>query len=192
MKYLKKVFFMFLIVSLASCGFMNRPVTEIEVQSFDVVKKDLKIDNAINVASGILVDRGFDMKLINKDAGILTTEYKKFASVNQKPPFDYYLQIRFRIKVDAKGNTVIQMSPTVKEQNRLNVGAFTEHELIYYAGDPQNIKLIKSMREDIGWRALGQILFMNVVNDVAASFGLTIEEVIQNVTKTAVNALSVT
>lgn len=172
-------------LTLVSCSI---PVTKVEVQSFEIKKQGIDTDQAVAKMSGIFVDRGFDIKMSNKDAGIVTTEYKKFTSVGGDPPFDYYMQIKAKIKI-AGGNTSIALSPIVKEQNRMNAAAFTEHELSYYTGNPSNVRLIKSMRPETGWRVLGQTLFMNVVTDTAETFGLSTDQVIQNVTNTPANAL---
>lgn len=173
------------VLVLAACsGF---PVNKIQVQSFEVKKPNAPVEEAISKLTGILVDRGFDIKLTNKEAGIVTTEYKKFASSGENPPFDYSMQIKTRVKV-AVGNTTIQLVPLVREQNRLNAAAFTEHELMYYTGEPANVRAIHSMREG-GWRLQGQVLFMNVVSDTAEAFGVSMEDVGQNVTTTTVSAM---
>jgi hypothetical protein len=166
------------------------PVTKVDVQSFEIKKPGIQEDQALSKLTGIFIDRGFDIKFTNKDAGVITTEYKKFASNGEHPPFDYYMQIKGRVKI-IRGETEVTLSPIVKEQNRLNAAAFSEHELSYYTGDPQSIKLIASMKEGTGWRALGQVLFMNVVTDTAETFGLSVDDVIQNVTTTPASAFMV-
>jgi len=123
----------------------------------------------------------------NPDSGVVTTEYKKFASAGDEPPFDYYMQIRAKIKV-IKGVTSMQLTPVVKEQNRLNLAAFTEHELEYFIGDPDNVREIPSMSSDSGWRMRGQSLFMNVVTDAATALGIDEDAIIQNATKTTADA----
>lgn len=175
-------------VLLVSCSL---PVTKVQVQSFEMRKQSLSKVQSLNMLTGILVDRGFDIKITNKDVGLVTTEYKKFTSQGESPPFDYYLQIRGRVKI-MEGVAVVELRPTVKEQNRLNAAAFTEHELAYYTGEPNTIRLIPSMKPDVGWRALAQVNFMNVVQDVADGFGLSSDEVIQNVTNTQINAFGKT
>ncbi len=163
------------------------PVTRVDVQSFEIKKTGIQEEQILSKLTGILIDRGFDVKFTNKDAGVLTTEYKKFASFGGNPPFDYYMQIKGRVKF-VRGEVSVTLSPIIKEQNRLNVAAFSEHELSYYIGKPADINLIDSMKEGIGWRTLGQILFMNVVTDTAETFGLGVNDVVQNVTKSPANA----
>jgi hypothetical protein len=133
------------------------------------------------------VDRGFDVKMTNTDAGIVTTEYKKFASAGTEPPFDYYMQIRAKVRV-TKGSTVIQLTPVLKEQNRMNAAAFTEHELEYFTGAADVMADVVSMNPQTGWRQRSHILFMNVVTDTAQMFGLKVDDVVQNVTTTPANA----
>lgn len=162
-------------------------VTKVSVQSFELQKQGITPTVAITKLTGVLVDRGFDVKMSSVDSGIVTTEYKKFASINTNPPFDYYMQIRAKVKV-AKGITSLQLTPVVKEQNRMNVAAFNEQELGYYTGEPNNIQMIGSMRAETGWRSLGQVLFMNVVTESAEAFGISADQIIQNVSKTPANA----
>jgi hypothetical protein len=45
------------------------------------------------------------------------------------------------------------------------------------------------MKANVGWKTLGQVLFMNVVTDTTEAFGLSVDNVIQNVTKTPANAM---
>jgi hypothetical protein len=143
--------------------------------------------DAFKKITGILVDKGFDIKTSNQDAGIITTEYKKFASHGTAPPFDYYLQIKATLRQAPDGQLVVRLVPLVKEQNRLNAAAFTEHELSYYTGEPSNIRLISSQQPG-GWRVVGQTMFMNVVTDVSEIAGVSVQEVQQNVTTTPANA----
>jgi len=163
-------------------------VTLNTVQSFDVKTNRIDSASAFNKITGILVDRGFDIKTSNKDAGIVTTEYKKFASQGNSPPFDYYLQIKTVMRPAPDGRLLVRLSPIVKEQNRMNAAASTEHELEYYTGDPHNVQLIQSMRPG-GWRVMGQTLFMNVVTDVAEISGVSVDEVDKNITTTPGDAI---
>ena len=184
-----KVAVVMLVVFLSGCG-MTGKVTRNDVQSFEFQKQGLETGKAIDKMMGILVDRGFDVKFSSKESGLITTEYKKFASSGTNPPFDYYMQIKGRVKLDATGKTIVQLSPIVKEQNRLNVAAYTEHELSYYTGTPGDVNYIKSMQAG-GWRVTGQVVFNNVANDVAGAFGMTMDQVKQNVTTTPENVYSV-
>ena len=184
MKHLKIVSLLIIGILLNACSL---PVTRVDVQNFAVTTKGFNTDKALNKLTGVLVDNGFDIKMTNKDAGIITTEYKKFASLEQNPPFDYYMQIKGKLRESNKG-TYIELSPIIKEQNRLNVAAYSEHVLGYYVGDPHNIGLIRSMRAETGWRSLAQTLFMNIVSETAKAYHVNFEDVIQNVTKTDANA----
>src|ERR1043165_1985656 len=97
------------------------------------------------------------------------------------------MQIRAKIRV-AKGVTSIQLTPVLKEQNRMNAAAFTEHELEYFTGTAESMADVASMNPQTGWRHRSRILFMNVVTDTAQAFGLNVDDVIQNVTSTPANA----
>jgi hypothetical protein len=174
---------LFLFLLLFACSL---PVTKVDIQSFGLEKPDVTRDQALASLTNIFVNRGFDIKFANKEAGLVTTEYKKFASMGDKPPYDYYMQIKGRI-VEANDKTKITLTPIVKAQNRMNAADFTERELSYFVGDAQAINKIGSMTDNVGWRAIGQIILMNVVHDTAETYGLTSEELTQNVTKTPSN-----
>lgn len=172
-------------IQLGGCA--SIPITRVSVQSFELQKQGLNPAASIPKLIGAFVDRGFDVKMTNADAGIVTTEYKKFASAGAEPPFDYYMQIRAKIRV-TKDLTSIQLTPVLKEQNRMNAAAFTEHELEYFTGAADAISDVSSMNPQTGWRHRSQILFMNVVADTAQTFGLNVDDVIQHVTATPANA----
>jgi len=152
------------------------------MQSLEVSSTKVDASNAFNGITMVLVDRGFDIKASNEAAGLITTEYKKFASLGGSPPFDFYLQVKALVKKAGDGEIQIKLVPTVKEQNRMNAAAFTERELTYYEGEPATVQKIKTMKED-GWQHQGQTLFMNVAHDVSALTGVSIEEMTHNTTK---------
>ena len=185
MKVVNGLFLMALVLSFMACA--SVPVTRVNVQSFEIRKDGVTPNAAVAKMTAVLVDRGFDVKMTNTDSGIVTTEYKKFASIGSRPPFDYYMQIRTRVRA-ADGVTSISLIPAVKEQDRLNLAAFSEHELEYYIGDAENVSEIASMRPDVGWRAMAQITFMNIVSEAADAFGVDVDEVVQHVTQTPVDA----
>ncbi|MEA2464307.1 MAG: hypothetical protein QOJ98_2054 [Acidobacteriota bacterium] len=172
-------------IQLGGCA--SIPITRVSVQSFELQKQGLDPTTSIPKLIGVFVDRGFDVKMTNADAGIVTTEYKKFASAGTEPPFDYYMQSRAKIRV-TKGLTSVQLTPVLKEQNRMNAAAYTEHELEYFQGAAEDMADVASMNPQTGWRHRSQILFMNVVADTAQTFGLNIDDVVQNVTTTPANA----
>jgi hypothetical protein len=176
----KSIGSLFLLLLLFACSL---PVTKVDIQSFGLEKPDVTRDQALVSLTNIFVNRGFDIKFANKEAGLVTTEYKKFASMGDRPPFDYYMQIKARI-VEENDNIRITLIPIVKSQNRMNAADYTESELSYFVGDPQAVNNVRSMRENVGWRSMGLILYMNVVHDTAQTYGLNVDEMTQNVTKT--------
>jgi hypothetical protein len=163
------------------------PVTKIDVQSYEFPNVNVKSDKALNTLVSVFVDRGFDIKMTNLDAGIVTTEYKKFISIGGNPPFDYYMQIKGRVKT-ANKVLIVELIPNVKEQNRMNTGAFTEHQLSYFVGNPSTINSIRSMKAGTGWRAEAQTVFSNVVADTANAFHISADSIKQNISKSEVNA----
>lgn len=166
-------------------------VTLNTVQSFDVKTK--RIERVFAKITGILVDKGFDIKTSNQDAGIITTEYKQFTSfgtIRTDTYHDYYLQIRTTLQQMPDGQLVVRLVPIVKAQYRNNAGDYTEHELAFYAGDPDKVRSMEN-RYSEGWRSLGQAMFMNVVMSVADLAGVSIEGVKQNVTSTPINTFNI-
>ena len=167
----------------------SAPVTLVHVQSFEAKSTRVNVETAFNRLTGVLIDRGYDIKFSNKDAGIVTTEYKQFASIGGDPPFDYYIQIKISIREKTGGELSVKMTPLVKGVNRLNVAAYTEYELSYYTGKPENVRMIKSMKPD-GWRNKAQTMFMNVVTDVAEILGISVDDIEKHVTETPKNAIT--
>lgn len=162
-------------------------VTKQTVQSFEATTSSARRDAAYTDVTAILVDRGFDIKVSNKDVGLISTEFKKFASnaAPGGPPFDYYLQIKATVRDAGGGKTSIRLSPVVKEQNRTNAAAFTEHELYYYEGAPEGVRLA----DRGGWASAGQVLFNNVASEVSAKAGVPFDQMTRNVTATKFNAM---
>jgi hypothetical protein len=177
--------FALLAALLSGCSF---PVTYNTVQSMEVPTGRLTRSEAFSRVITLLIDQGYDIKNSNLDAGLVTTEYRKVASSDSSPPFDYYLQIRVALRETPSGQSVARLTPMVKEQNRLNAAAFTEHELSYYTGDPTNVRLITSQSPS-GWRQLTENAYMGVVNDLADVAGVPIEDIHRNVTSYSTNAL---
>ena len=171
------------ILILGACASME--VDRQTVQSFEITSARMRGDAAFGTLTAVFVERGFDVKITNKEGGIVSTEYKKFASAGSSPPFDYYLQIRATVRDAGNGQTVIRLAPQVKEQNRLNAAAFREHELYYFEGTPQAVR----MADRGGWASAGQTAFMNVVTDLSQRAGIPLDTVKKNITTTKANAM---
>ncbi len=60
-------------IHLGGCA--SIPITRVSIQSFELQKQGLDTAAAIPQLVGVLVDRGFDVKMSNADAGIVTTEF---------------------------------------------------------------------------------------------------------------------
>lgn len=176
------------IASLAAgCATMQEvlkpePVTRVTVQSFSLAGPRVTEAQAYRDVTRALIDRGFDIKATSEGAGLVTTEYWKYASFGMNPPFDYYMQIRAVIRKEPGGGVSVQLSPTVKEQNRVNAAAFTENELAYFNGEANTVRKLDGM--DDGWRSRGLTAFMNVVSDVAGSMSVSVDDAVKNVTET--------
>jgi hypothetical protein len=178
-------------------GCAGTPVTLVTIDNFEWRSAKLTADKAVPLVTNAFVERGFDIKVLSKETGVVTTEYKKFASVGDAPPFDFYMQLKGSIRTDAKGSQklLVRLTPIVKAVNRINAGAFTEQNLAYITVDDPGISasdIDMRMRPQAGWMAIGQTLFMNVASDLSDLFGIPIEEITQNTTKTPGTAGAIT
>ncbi len=170
MKLLKIILSALAIAYLAGCAM---PVTRYDVTSAEIKKKDIDLEKATSTLTEVFVDNGFDIKLTDKNAGIVTTEYMKYTwtgvGETKVIPLDFYIQIKAKI-TSINGVTVIKLTPVIKEQNRLNPAVFHERQLSYFEGDKKNVQAIKSMRLG-GWRSGGMFAFNKVANGVIVAFG---------------------
>ncbi len=133
-------------------------------------------DKAFHTITSVLVDKGLDVKVANKDIGLITTEYKQFGSVDGNPPFDFYLQVKSQVTNRPDGKLQIKLTPQVKEVNRLNAAAFTERALVFLSDEDQK-GYLNSLKET---NLKGQLLFMNVVQGVSEALGVSMEELEYN------------
>jgi hypothetical protein len=136
-------------------------------------------DKAYKATVMVLLDKGFDLKMNDKDLRVTTTEYKKFASVSGWPPFDFYIQIKAVIRDMSDGKYRIVLTPKIKEQNRLNSTAFTERSLIMYSEKEQ--KEDYAIHSGPGKAMLdGQMLFLSIVQNIADALNLPSEQFMRN------------
>lgn len=152
-----------LLLTMLSVGCAAR---YIGVTDYQMGKGKTKInrDKAYNVVSGILVDNGFDIKMANKDIGVITTEWKKYGEIKGQPPFDLYLMVKIQIK-ESEGSpdrAVITLTPSNKHVNRLNPAAFTERPLQYF--DEASQKGYLAPDEEI--KLKGYSMYINVVTKI--------------------------
>jgi hypothetical protein len=154
----------------------------IEVKATIEPSKSEKAYNSIVLA---LLDKGFDLKMNDRELRFTTTEYKKYTSVSGWPPFDFYLQLKAIVRDRPDGKYEIALSPKIKEQNRLNASAFTEHSVILYSAKEQ--KEDYAIHSGRGKAMLdGQLLFLSIVQAIADVLGFPAEQFKQNVQQTEV------
>jgi len=161
-----------LVVPLVGCGGPKMALLDMKATTDKVTK-----DDAYNKVTMVLIDKGFDIKIGNKDLGLVTTEYKKFGAAGDNPPFDFYLQIKTMVRELPGGKLRIILTPTVKEANRINVAAFTERQLVFFDEKKQKGYLNATNKVNLQ----GQLLFLNVAQGVAEMCGLGMEQLEQNV-----------
>jgi len=172
MKDLKPILlFLLPLMALIGCGGPMMTLLDVKATS-----DKLASDKAYNTITTILVDKGFDVKVANKDIGLITTEYKQFGSVDGNPPFDLYLQVKSQITTLPNGKLQVKLTPQVKEVNRLNAAAFTERALVFLSDEEQKGYLNAYKETNLK----GQLLFMNVVQGVSEALGIGMEELEYN------------
>jgi hypothetical protein len=126
----------------------------------------------------VLLDKGFDFKMNDRELRLTTTEYKKYTSVGVWPPFDFYIQVKSIVRDTPDGKCQIILSPQIKEQNRINPAAFTERPLIIYSDkEQQNFVRYSSHGQAI---LQGQVLFLSIVQGIADLLGLPADQFKQN------------
>ena len=153
----------------------GRPLSLIDIQSAEVPARTSSTSDAFQAVSRAFLDRGYDIKSSDRAAGYVTTEYKRYASYGNNPPFDFSLQIRALVESTPRG-VVIELRPTMKQQNRSNAAAYSEGELGYFRFDDDT-----ALAGDFQpWREEGLREFMNVLSDLAGSP----EEITMNETRT--------
>lgn len=157
-------------VYLTACA--ARKITLLNGASMTTEKLEAKDLNNRIVA--ILVDDGLDIKMSNPDVGLVTTEYKKVGSFGDNPPFDVYLQIKVRIKELSTGKVRVQLTPQIKESNRLNAAAFNEHALWQFTTEEQEKS--KKLPDRAQANLAGFLLFMKVAQHTAEVCGLEMQD----------------
>lgn len=172
MKIFTKIIFTLTFASLLiGCSGQKTALMDVKATS-----DKLTIEKAYNIITQAFIDKGFDIKIGNKDLGLVTTEYKKFGSVDGNPPFDFYLQIKAQAKTRQDGKIQITITPVIKESNRLNSAAFTERELTFLSEEEQKKYLDANEKTELS----GQLLFLNVVQFIAEAGGLSMEQLEYN------------
>ena len=99
----------YFVLIMFGCSSTKMALIDVKASSDKVTDAD-----AYNKVTMVLIDKGFDIKLGNKDVGLLTTEYKKFGALGEDPPFDFYLQIRSQIKKLPNEKVQVTLTPIVK------------------------------------------------------------------------------
>ena len=134
-----------------------------------------QIDAAYNAVVTVLLNAGFDLKMNDHTVHAVATEYRKFTDVSGWPPFDFYLRVKAHIRQEANGTYELAITPTIKEQNRMNANAFTEHALVLYSETEQREDhIVKSGRGKA--MLLGQQQFLALLQTITQRLGLTDEQ----------------
>ena len=170
MRVLASLGIAFLIVALSACTATRSTLIDVRAP----LPAD-RLDTAYNAVVVTLLNAGFDLKMNDRTIHAVATEYKKFTDVSGWPPFDFYLRVKAHIRQDAGGAYELAITPTIKEQNRLNANAFTEHTVVLYSETEQREDyIVKSGRGKA--MLTGQQQFLDLLHVIAQSLGLSDEQ----------------
>ena len=131
-------------------------------------------DRAYHALTLALIDQGFDLKIKDSAMRLVTTEPKKYTSVSGWPPFDFYLSITAVVR-DSPGNDRAELTlrPKIREQNRMNANAFTEHPLFIYSPEEAATPMGRTSRAEAMQK--GQAMFRSIIQSIAAALGISVE-----------------
>lgn len=174
---MKAVSFLYLTLLLILSGCTATRSTLIDVRA---TLPTSNLDSTYNAVVEELLNAGFDLKMNDRTVHATATEYRKYTSVSGWPPFDFYLRVKAHIRRDASGTHELAITPTIKEQNRLNANAFTEHTIVLYSeAEQRDDHIVKSGR---GLAMLqGQQQFLSLLQAIAQRLGLTDEQIRRHV-----------
>lgn len=131
-------------------------------------------DRAYHAIALVLIDQGFELKIKDSAMRLVTTEPKKYESVSGWPPFDFYLSITALVR-NTPGNdrAELMLRPKIREQNRMNANAFTEHPLFIYSMEEAATPMGRTSRAEAMQK--GHAMFQSVLQSIAAALGVPIE-----------------
>lgn len=159
-----------LLTSLSGCTATRSTLIDVRAPL-----QSTQIDTAYNAVVTDLLNAGFDLKMNDHSVHAVATEYRKITSVSGWPPFDFYLRVKAHIRQESGGGYELAITPTIKEQNRLNANAFTEHTLVLYSeAEQHDDHVVQSGRGQA--MLLGQQQFMALLKTITQSIGLTDEQ----------------
>lgn len=162
----KSVFGLLILVMSLTWGCSNKSVNE----AFYACDRDF--DYIVSA----LIEKGFDLKVVSKESCLIITEYKQYSAVyvEKYPPFDFSLQLKIQFSSNANGFPVLIINPTVKEVNRMNTAAYTEHETIYINKEP--VKQSEVLTNYAFFK--GQAKMMEVIIRIAEVTGFPMSQIV--------------
>jgi hypothetical protein len=161
----------YILISLSAVFFTGCAVnykTIADAQVVPIKNQEMRFD----MVAAALTGQGFDLRLADKDIGIIITEYKKYGQAESKGPFDYYLQIVVRF-AQRDGQSVIILEPKEKQVDQSNSAASTDIHTVFFDDreDKNGHKLYFVARKP------GFLLFTNVLKAIAAEFGTSMDQI---------------
>lgn len=115
-------------MTLVGCG----PPKRFQAVQDSYVQVEDKKEAVFRVVANALLENNFSITNKDEDLGVLMTDWVKFGEVGDKPPFDWFMQIKARVTVDEQtGKVAVKLTPVGKAVNRLNPNAFSPLSIIY-------------------------------------------------------------
>lgn len=119
-----------------------------------------------------LLDQGFELKHNDAALRLITTEPKKYESVSGWPPFDFYLSMTALVRnVPGGSGAELTLRPKIREQNRINANAFTEHPLYVYSPEEAATPMGSISRAEAMQK--GHRLFQAILAALAHALGVS-------------------
>lgn len=178
------------IVALSTMLLLSGCVSSIRTSAIDVraTIDQSGSDRAYHALTLALIDQGFDLKIKDSAMRLVTTEPKKYESVSGWPPFDFYLSITALVR-NTPGNdrAELMLRPKIREQNRMNANAFTEHPLFVYSPEEAATPMGSTSRAEAMQK--GHVMFQSILQSIAAALGISVESFMYTTERVEVRGL---
>ena len=165
-----------LIVAVVAALLLSGCVSSIRTSAIDVraTIDQSASDRAYHALTLALIDQGFELKIKDSAMRLVTTEPKKYESVSGWPPFDFYLSITALVRnTTGTDRAELMLRPKIREQNRMNANAFTEHPVFVYSPEEAASPMGSTSRAEAMQK--GHVMFQSVLKSIAAALGVPIE-----------------
>lgn len=164
------------ILALSTVFLLSGCVSSIRTSTIDAraTIEQSRSDSSYHALALAIIEQGFELRIKDSAMRLVTTEPKKYESVSGWPPFDFYLSVTALIR-DVPGNDRAELiiRPKIREQNRMNANAFTEHPVFVYSPEEAATPMGRTSRAEAMQK--GQLMFQSVLKSIAAALTISME-----------------